>query len=230
MIRDDEKYYIDGYFGIWRTVGGKRIFIRDGEELSTAMIRSGKFVNESGNNLEAHRPGDKVFITEQAIEKVKQIDIEGYESLSNKIKEVHQGILRVSKEKNNSNEVAKVISTDGKESDYILGGQSEVNIEANADVYHWLRNSKPSSLVICHNHPGLSYFSEQDLFVFIKYDSVGVMTIVTNTGKLYSVYKNNKFRYKDFYPIIIEISKKYKGETFVDMVMKSSYNYGVRRK
>lgn len=151
MIRDDEKYYIDGYFGIWRTVGGKRIFIRDGEELSAAMIRSGKFVNESGNNLEAHKPGDKVFITEQAIEKVKQIDMEGYESLSSKIKEVHQGILRVSKEKNNSDEVAKVISTDGKESDYILGGQSEVNIEANADVYHWLRNSKPLSLVICHN-------------------------------------------------------------------------------
>lgn len=49
MIRDDELYYVDGYFGVWRTVGGKRIFIRQGEELSAAMIRSGKFVSEKEN-------------------------------------------------------------------------------------------------------------------------------------------------------------------------------------
>lgn len=29
--------------GVWRTVGGRRIFIRDGEDLSSAMKRSGKF-------------------------------------------------------------------------------------------------------------------------------------------------------------------------------------------
>ena len=29
--------------GVWRTVGGKHIFIRDGESLSSAMKRSGKF-------------------------------------------------------------------------------------------------------------------------------------------------------------------------------------------
>ena len=29
--------------GVWRTVGGRRIFIRDGENLSSAMKRSGKF-------------------------------------------------------------------------------------------------------------------------------------------------------------------------------------------
>lgn len=29
--------------GVWRTVGGRRIFIKDGEDLSTAMKKSGKF-------------------------------------------------------------------------------------------------------------------------------------------------------------------------------------------
>lgn len=29
--------------GIWRTVGGRRIFIKDGEDLETAMKKSGKF-------------------------------------------------------------------------------------------------------------------------------------------------------------------------------------------
>jgi hypothetical protein len=31
--------------GVWRTVGGRRIFIKDGEDLTTAMKNSGKFKN-----------------------------------------------------------------------------------------------------------------------------------------------------------------------------------------
>lgn len=33
--------------GVWRTVGGRRIFIRDGEDLATAMKKSGKFNSKS---------------------------------------------------------------------------------------------------------------------------------------------------------------------------------------
>lgn len=32
--------------GVWRTVGGRRIFIKDGEDLETAMKNSGKFRNK----------------------------------------------------------------------------------------------------------------------------------------------------------------------------------------
>ena len=32
--------------GVWRTVGGRRIFIKDGEDLETAMKNSGKFNND----------------------------------------------------------------------------------------------------------------------------------------------------------------------------------------
>lgn len=32
--------------GVWRTVGGRRIFIKDGQELATAMKESGKFPNK----------------------------------------------------------------------------------------------------------------------------------------------------------------------------------------
>ena len=34
-----------GFSGVWRTVKGRRVFIRDGEELGEAMKRSGKFNN-----------------------------------------------------------------------------------------------------------------------------------------------------------------------------------------
>lgn len=36
--------------GVWRTVGGRRIFIKDGQDLATAMKESGKFENVSQKN------------------------------------------------------------------------------------------------------------------------------------------------------------------------------------
>ena len=40
--------------GVWRTVGGRRIFIEDGEDLETAMKKSGKFgkKEEEKNTIE----------------------------------------------------------------------------------------------------------------------------------------------------------------------------------
>lgn len=35
--------------GVWRTVGGRRIFIKDGEDLATAMKKSGKFDKNKNN-------------------------------------------------------------------------------------------------------------------------------------------------------------------------------------
>ena len=32
--------------GVWRTVGGRRIFIKEGQSLSDAMKNSGKFNND----------------------------------------------------------------------------------------------------------------------------------------------------------------------------------------
>lgn len=36
--------------GVWRTVGGRRIFIKDGEDLETAMKKSGKFKKSGSEN------------------------------------------------------------------------------------------------------------------------------------------------------------------------------------
>ena len=33
----------NGVSGVWRTVGGRKVFIEDGEDLETAMKKSGKF-------------------------------------------------------------------------------------------------------------------------------------------------------------------------------------------
>lgn len=40
----------NGKNGVWRTIGGRRIFIADGESLKTAMDSSGKFITLSKLN------------------------------------------------------------------------------------------------------------------------------------------------------------------------------------
>lgn len=42
----------DDIGGVWRTVGGRRIFIKDGEDLETAMKNSGKFSNKKDDKSE----------------------------------------------------------------------------------------------------------------------------------------------------------------------------------
>jgi hypothetical protein len=41
--------------GVWRTVGGRRIFIKDGEDLETAMKKSGKFGKKEDNSQELNK-------------------------------------------------------------------------------------------------------------------------------------------------------------------------------
>lgn len=70
--------------GVWRTVGGRRIFIKDGEELSSAMKRSGKFKNLK-NDKEGFKPrakGSKTF------------EEHGIEFSSNETKEALSDYLR----------------------------------------------------------------------------------------------------------------------------------------
>lgn len=62
MANKHEKYFVEGYFGVWRTVGGRRIFIRDDEPLDKAMKRSGKF-NQNKNQIV------KVIITNKEVVK-----------------------------------------------------------------------------------------------------------------------------------------------------------------
>ena len=46
--------------GVWRTVGGRKIFIRDGQDLASAMIESGKFDKKSKNRLGARESYRKI--------------------------------------------------------------------------------------------------------------------------------------------------------------------------
>ncbi len=64
--------------GVWRTIGGRRVFIKDGEDLATAMKKSGKF-NQNKNNSDLKNSN-----ASQKEEKIKELE---------KKKEEAQGIF-----------------------------------------------------------------------------------------------------------------------------------------
>ena len=72
----------DDIGGVWRTIGGRRIFIKDGENLSTAMKKSGKF--------KLAKKGNK--------EKTSENEYKKYENFGEEIKELEEDSDKVYQE------------------------------------------------------------------------------------------------------------------------------------
>ena len=75
--------------GVWRTIGGRRIFIKDGEDLETAMKKSGKFKKNENYNDDNFKflPEDEdekydkyVEMSEECYDKLDRKDIEQIET------------------------------------------------------------------------------------------------------------------------------------------------------
>lgn len=81
--------------------------------------------------------------------------------------------------------------TTGEHLHFVKGDQTAVDIEADADTYHWLRTRPERSILLLHNHPGQSYFSMNDIQMFLVNDSIGAMSIVTNQGNVWTISKTD---------------------------------------
>lgn len=97
--------------GVWRTVGGRRIFIKDGEDLSTAMKNSGKFNNDTENKSKetlANKYGEFEDYEVSLTNKNKTPF-----ALSNEFKnanEFKQKIIETMKNSNDINDLEKVVN------------------------------------------------------------------------------------------------------------------------
>ena len=177
--------------------------------------------------------GQKVAITDIAIQKVPLVAPNGADhQTAFFIQETHKELLRYAQKQNDSNEVACLLDlTTGEKLDFVKGDQTSVDIEMDAASYHWLRTRKANSVMLCHNHPGQSYFSLQDVMVFLKNDPISTMSIVTNQGKVWTISKTDRFDYDAAFAELY----KYRGATekewddAIDSFLKNGYTYGIER-
>lgn len=67
--------------GVWRTVSGRRIFIKEGQSLSSAMKESGKFKNLKSKNTERDKKKNYKDTERQLLDDYTQVeteDLKGY--------------------------------------------------------------------------------------------------------------------------------------------------------
>ena len=193
----------------------------------------GNEIRNTSHELRQKNRGKKVLITDVAIDKVPKVAFKGMsDEIASRVQQAHKDLLRFAKEQNDSNEVACLLDiTNGNRTEFIKGDQTSVDILSSAECYHWLRVMPERTVMLLHNHPGQSYFSDRDIIVSLENESIGIMSIVTNQGKIWTIQKNDRYTFKNareaFKKCITESGGSYRDA--VDEFLKGGYNYGIER-
>ena len=115
-------------------------------------------------------------ITDKAIERVPKVDIDGYsEEQRVEIQKQHKELLKFSKEHNQNKEVAFVFREDLTDKTPLLGADDHLDFGTSL-------SGKGNNLMILHNHPRNSSFSDVDISLFKNLKSLKTLTIVKNNG------------------------------------------------
>lgn len=148
----------------------------------------------------AKKRNHKVLITDEAIEKVPRIKYKNIsESEYSIIQELAKRVLLISKNENNSNEIAITYSMNSAEDKYIgvaFGYEHGVDPISNTTAYHLVTTAKECIVIVLHNHPSLSDFSLSDVQFLLNYASVKMMVVVTNLGSISYLVKGEKYLYE----------------------------------
>lgn len=126
-----------------------------------------------------------------------EIDKKHYSNLH----ELAKQVLQVSKDHNDSNEVAAVYSLDFEEllandQEYFgisFGSEHEVDPAGSTVSYHIIHSSLDCVVVCLHNHPNLSKFSLDDVKFFLSSPSVKMVVVVTNLGSVSYLVKGKNY-------------------------------------
>lgn len=165
------------------------------------------------------------------------------ENISNAINKAHREVL--SHGKRTGNELMKLIDRNtGRQLLSEAGGEDFVDFSN--EIIKVLEISKAKSIILTHNHPG-SYnttFSRADIKQLIKYDSIDLLTLVTENADQYLIQKGSekisfwkKVSYDQSYNKILqknidkygekdELWSKIVDETNKEVAKKYGFKYG----
>lgn len=182
-------------------------------------------------------------ITDEAINKVPHIKYKEIpETEYDNLQELARQVLKISKEENNSDEVAvtyslesiKLIETGKRYIGIALGTEHAVDPLSDSTSYHLIRTSRECVVIVLHNHPSLSAFSLPDIHFLLRYETVKMMVVVSNLGSISYLVKNRKY---DFEKAVMLLNKAVdlnnKANKLKDLqdaayyFLKNCYNVGI---
>jgi fructose/tagatose bisphosphate aldolase len=152
----------------------------------------------------AKKRDHKIMITDEAISKIPRIRYRGIpENEYDNIQDLARNVLRISKEENDSNEVAITYALESlsyirENEEYIgvaIGNEHGVDPLNSTVAYHLIKGKGNCVVIVLHNHPSLSAFSLTDVEFLIKYDKIKMMVVVTNLGSITYLVKTDKYDY-----------------------------------
>ena len=196
------------------------------------------------NDLEMAKKRDhKIMITNEAINKVPRVQYkEISETEYDNLQELARQVLQISKDENDSNEVAVTYSLESvrliEEGErYIgiaLGAEHDVDPLSDSTSYHLIRTSKECVVIVLHNHPSLSAFSLSDIQFLLRYETVKMMVVVTNLGSVSYLVKNRKYDFEKAVILLneaVDLNNKAKNikdlQDAADYFLKNCYNVGI---
>lgn len=196
------------------------------------------------NDLEMAKKRDhKIMITDEAINKVPRVQYkEISETEYDNLRELARQVLQISKDENDSNEVAVTYSLESarlieKGERYIgisLGAEHGVDPMSDTTSYHLIRASRDCVVLVLHNHPSLSAFSLSDIQFLLTYDTGKLMVVVTNLGSVSYLVKNGKYDFEKAVDLLneaIDLNNKAQKLKYLqdaaDYFLKNCYNVGI---
>ena len=148
----------------------------------------------------AKKRDKKVYITDVAIDKVPLIEYYGFTDEQNRImQELARNVLVISKESNDSNEVA--LTCDLGKPDPLhnfgvaLGTEHDVDVLSDTLSNHMIVSSKSVAVVLLHNHPSTQTFSLEDVQFFVQHPMLAVIVVVSNQGTVHYMKRDKDFDY-----------------------------------
>ena len=170
-----------------------------GKELMPIMDISDK--SDKLKSLEmAKKHIRKVYITDIAIDKVPLIEYFGFTDEQNQImQELAKNVLVISKESNDSNEVA--LTCDLGKPDPLhnfgvaLGTEHDVDVLSDTLSNHMIVSSSSVAVILLHNHPSTQTFSLEDVQFFVQHPMLEVIVVVSNQGTIHYLKRDKDFDY-----------------------------------
>lgn len=150
--------------------------------------KSGKSVDKSEKSGIIKEDSDTKRITEitdSAIERVPNVKISGYtDEQCAEIQKQHKELLKYAREHNGGNEVA-----------FVLDGnlQNRKEFKGSDDKLDFGSTLYGKDLIVMHNHPRNSSYSDRDVRFVINNDNVKCLSIVKNNGRVETLTKTDKY-------------------------------------